>query len=328
MPWPITYNDVVDAERRIRPYLTPTPLRNYPLLDEALGVRVLVKHENHQPTCAFKVRNGLAVISNLTDEEKKAGVVAASSGNYGQGLAWAGGQLGVKVTICTPTSVAEEKIRAMRGFGAELIIEGDYYDQANEVMNRMVAERGMIPAHGVNHPQCPAGAGTMTLEILEQAAAMDEAVDTFFYAIGGGSQAVGAMTVLREKLPGANVIGVQSAQAATQQKAWAKRTPNPKGDPPRTIAEGVATAATYDLTFDAICQGLADFMLVEDDELVDAMRLLITACHTLPEPAGAAGVAAVMKHRAALAGQTVVVVISGANVSMEMLRRVAQSQKQ
>lgn len=322
MPWPITYNDVLDAERRLRPYLAPTLLRSYPLLDEALGMHVLVKHENHQPTSAFKVRNGLAVISSLSDEQRRRGVVAASSGNYGQGLAWAGMKLGVKVTICMATTVSDEKKQAVRSFGAELVVEGRHYDEANEVAARLVAQRGLVPVHGVNHPQCPMGAGTITLEVLEQAAAMGEKIDTMLLAIGGGSQAVGGMTVLRERAPGVPVIGVQSEKASTQQTSWVARTPTPQGPPPTTVAEGIATAATYPLTFDALCEGLSDFVLVSDADMAAAMRLLLRTARTLSEPAGAAGVAAAAKLRAKLAGQTVAVVISGANVSMPLLRSV------
>ncbi len=319
--WPITYEDVTSAQHRLAAYLSPTPLRSYPLLDEALGVHVLVKHECHQPTGAFKVRNGLAALTAMRADELSLGVVAATMGNYGQGLAWAGQRLGAKVTICVPHGVNPDKMAAMRGFGAELVQEGDDFDEALDVMDRLVDERGLIAVHGVNHPMMPAGAGTITLEVVEQAAGGGEAVDTMVISIGGGSQAVGAMTVLRHRQPGAKVIGVQAAGASTIHDGWQQKKPL-VGDRPNTIAEGVATRQTYELTFGALCDGLADFVLISDSDMAEAMRLIWRTTHHLVEPAGAAGIAAVSNLRKQLAGQTVVVIFSGANVDGQTARSV------
>src|SRR2546422_1507795 len=158
--WPLTMEDVLAARERIRARLSPTPLRRYAPLDEAVGygIRVYVKHENHQPTQAFKVRSALAALSALTDEEKKRGVVGASRGNHGQALAWAGEILGVAVTICVPRGNNPEKNEAMRGFGAELIEQGDDYDAAAEVAEKLARERGLTLVHSTNHRQIVAGA--------------------------------------------------------------------------------------------------------------------------------------------------------------------------
>lgn len=323
--WPITMASVLAAEQRIRPYLPPTPLRRYGLLDAALGMEVLVKHEHHQPTNAFKVRNGLSVITAMGADDRSRGVVAASMGNYGQGLAWAGRAMGVAVTICVPRGITQDKMDAIRDLGAELVVEGNDFDEALLVMDRFVEERGLYPAHGVNHREVPAGAATITLEVLEQAEALGCRPDAMVIGIGGGSQAVGAMTVLRERAPQVAVYGVQAAGAPAIHDAWHRGTPG-TGANPETFAEGLATRQTYTLTFDALCAGLRDFSLVDDAALSDAMRLIWRTTHQCVEPAGAAGVAALRALRPVLIGRTVVVVFSGANVGMATLRRVVNKE--
>ncbi len=323
--WPITMQDVVDAERRIRPFLPPTPLRGYGPLDDALGMRVLVKHEHHQPTNAFKVRNGVSVLTAMSLEDRARGVVAASMGNYGLGLAWAGRALGVGVTICVPQGVNPDKVAAIRALEAELVMEGDDFDAALLVMDDLVARRGLYPAHGVNHPQVPAGAATLTLETLEQAAAIDCTVDAMVIGVGGGSQAVGAMTVLRERAPDVAVYGVQAAGAPAMHDAWHRGVPG-TGAPPDTFAEGLATGQTYALTFDALRSGLRDFRLADDPALAAAMRLIWSTTHQFVEPAAAAGIAALPALRSELEGRTVVVIFSGANVDMATLRRVVNEE--
>src|SRR3954463_11122837 len=165
--WPITIADVLQARERIRGTLAPTPFRRYAPLDDLVGygIRVFLKHENHQPTQAFKARNTLAALTAFSAEERKRGVIAARRGNHGQGLAWAGQLLGVPVVLCVPRGNNPEKNAAMRGFGAELIEQGDDYDAAAQVADRIVQERGMTLVHSTNNRQVIAGAATLTLEM-------------------------------------------------------------------------------------------------------------------------------------------------------------------
>jgi len=160
----------VEARRRIGSHLPPTAMRNYAALDRALGngIRVWVKHENHNPTNSFKARNAMSVLTTLSAEEKKRGAIGATRGNYGQGLAWAGAILGIPVTVCVPLGNNPEKNEAMRGFGAELVEEGHDYDESVEVAERLVRERGLRLVHSTNEPQVIAGAATLSLEILEE----------------------------------------------------------------------------------------------------------------------------------------------------------------
>nr|MBA3821685.1 pyridoxal-phosphate dependent enzyme [Deltaproteobacteria bacterium] len=173
MSWPITIEDVTAARARLAPYLTPTPLRRYAELDEATGARVLVKHENHLPTNAFKARNTLSFMTALPPVQRTRGVVAATRGNHGAGLAWAGAQLGVPVVICVPHGNNPEKNAAIRGHGAELVEAGRDYDEAVEVAQRLVIARGLVMAHSTNDPHVIAGAATLSAEICEQAETLD-----------------------------------------------------------------------------------------------------------------------------------------------------------
>src|SRR6266850_7659526 len=197
--WPISYRDVLQSRDRIRPHLPKTPLRAYPTLDAEVGrdIKVFVKHENHNPTNSFKARNGLSLMSALSADERQRGVVAATRGNHGLGLAWAGRLLGAKVTVCVPRGNNPEKNEAMRGFGVELIEEGRDYDEVVRVAERLVRERGVRLAHSTNDPLVIAGAATLTLEILEE----NPGIEALVIGVGGGSQAVGALTVARELRP-------------------------------------------------------------------------------------------------------------------------------
>src|SRR5262249_11196953 len=157
------------------------------------GIQVWVKHENHLPTNAFKVRNALSVLTALAPEARARGVVAATRGNHGLGLAHAGAELGAPVTICVPLGNNPEKNEAIRGYGATLIEEGKDYDEAVTVAERLVRERGLVMVHSTNDRNVVAGAGTLSLEMLEQKPDLDALV----YAVGGGSQAVGGIVVAR-----------------------------------------------------------------------------------------------------------------------------------
>lgn len=315
--WPITWDDVVAARARIAPYLSPTPLRRYPVLDEELGVRVLVKHENHLPTNAFKARNTLSFMTALPAEQRARGVVAATRGNHGAGLAWAGAALGVPVVICVPLGNNPEKNAAIRGHGAELVEAGRDYDEAVEVAQRLVRERGLVMAHSTNDAHVIAGAATLSAELCEQA----DQLDAIVVAIGGGSQAVGALVATRQLRPEVAVYGVQAAGASAIHDSWHAKT-RLSIDHANTFADGLATRGTYDLTWPALAEGLAGFVTVTEAQLAEAIRLLLRATHNLAEGAGAAGLAGLGVLREQLAGKTVGVILSGSNLDAITLRRV------
>ena len=321
--WPISLTDIRAAAVRIAPYLTPTPLRHYAELDSAVGhrIRVLVKHDNHLPTNAFKARNGLALITALSADERSRGVVAATRGNHGMGLARAGSLLGCPVTICVPHGNNPEKNAAIAGFGAELVEAGNDYDAAVAAADDLVERRGMVLAHSTNDRRVLAGAGTMAVELVEQAAAQGEKLDALVVAVGGGSQALGAIIATRELAPSIDVFAVQAAGASATYQSWHAKTVivHEHCD---TIADGLATRRPYDLTFPAMLAGLKDFIAVSEAELADAVRMMIRTTHNLAEPSGAAGLAGVVAMREQLAGKTVGIVLSGANIDAATLRMI------
>ncbi|MEP6617923.1 MAG: pyridoxal-phosphate dependent enzyme [bacterium] len=314
---PITLDDVHRARERLAPYLEPTPLRQYPSLDAELGLGISVKHENMQPTGSFKVRNGLSSITALNTAQRAAGVIGATTGNHGLGLAFAGRQLGVNVTICVPSGNNPEKNAALRAWGARVIEEGTDYDEAIHVAKALSERDGLTMAHSTNNVNVLSGAGTMTLEILQQAPDLD----VLIIAIGGGSQAVGAITVSRVQRPNLRIIGVQAAGASAQREGWAAKAPHTTTRA-HTFAEGVATRSTYDLTLPTLITGLSDFITVTDAETADAVRLILSSTHHLVEGAGALGVAAARKLARQLAGQRVGVVFCGGNMDSSVLRRI------
>ena len=324
MTWPITWDDVVAARARIAPYVSPTPLRHYPILDAATGARVLVKHENHLPTNAFKARNAMSFMTALPADQRTRGVIAATRGNHGAGLAWAAARLGAPCVICVPHGNNEEKNAAIRGHGAELVVSGRDYDESVEVAVRLSAERGLVMAHSTNDANVIAGASTLSAELCEQAAADEEQLDAIVVAVGGGSQAVGALVATRQLRPSVAVFGVQAANASAIHDSWhakERRTTSSAN----TFADGLATRATYDLTWPALRDGLAGFASVTEAELASAVRLMIEATHNLAEGAGAAGLAGLVALRDRLAGKTVAIVLSGSNIDQHTLRSILAS---
>lgn len=318
-PWPITFESVLAAAERLRPHLRPTPVREYAPLDDAVGegIHVFVKHENHNPTNTFKARNGLAVLTALGAEERRRGVVAATRGNHGLGLAHAGLHLGVPVVICVPVGNNPEKNEAVRGFGAELVEEGRDYDEAVEVAHRLTRERGLRMVHSTDEPLVIAGAGTLTLELLLEHPDLDALV----LSIGGGSQAVGALTVARRMAPRLEVYGVGAAGAPCLWESWRAGHPV-EGARAETFADGLATRVAYPSALTPLREGLADFVKVSERELASAVRLYLSTTHNLAEGAGAAGLAGLLKLRDRLAGKRVGLVLSGGNIDGPTLRKV------
>lgn len=321
MTAPISLDDVLAARERLAPFLAPTPLRHHPTLDLAIpGTSLLVKHENVQPTGSFKVRNGLATVTSLGAAERAAGVVGATTGNHGLGLAFAGRQLGVPVTICVPRGNNPEKNAALRAWGATVVEEGADYDEAAAVAQRIVESEGRVLAHSTNNVNVLAGAGTMTLEIVEQLGE-GGALDVLLIAVGGGSQAVGAMTVARALRPELEIIGVQAAGAPAAHDGWHARAPRTT-ERASTFAEGVATRSTYPFTFPSLLDGLADFVTVTDAEIADAVRVILSGTHHLVEGAGAMGFAAARKIAPRLQGRRTGIIFCGGNLDTTVLRRI------
>jgi threonine dehydratase len=313
-----TLADVLDARRRIAPYLRPTPLYGYGALDEVVGAEVFVKHENHQPVGAFKVRGGVNLVSQLDEQERERGVIAASTGNHGQSIAYAARLFGVHATICVPEGANPVKVASMRALGAELVFHGRDFDDAREHCQALATANGHRYVHSGDEPLLIAGVGTGTLEILEE----QPAVDTIVVPVGGGSGAAGACVVADAVKPDVEVIGVQSDAAPAAYRSWRARAL--VADEMHTIAEGLATRTPFELPQRIMWRSLDDFVLVSDDEIRTAQRTMIETTRNLVEAAGAAPLAAALKLRDRLAGRRVALVLSGGNATREQLLEVLQ----
>ena len=315
---PVSITDVETAATRLRPYLAPTPMRSYPLLDADVGhgIAVLVKHENHQPTQSFKIRNGLNAVLARSLEERARGGIGASTGNHGLGIAYAGRLTGMPITVCVPLGNNPEKNAAIRGLGATLVEEGAAYDETIRACARIRDERGLVLLHSTNDVHVIAGAGTMTLEMLEQ----EPALDALIIALGGGSQAVGAMAVAAAMRPSLKVYAVGATEAPAQYESWV-RGEQLTGRPAATFAEGIATGSAYPITFPALRAGLSGFVQVSEEEMYGAVRDLIRYTGNLPEGAAAAGLAGLRRLAPQLAGQRVGIVMCGGNLSLRALER-------
>lgn len=309
-----TFSDVLSAAAAIRPYLLPTPLMRHPLLEQALGAEVWVKHENHQPTGAFKVRGGVNLISRLDDAERAAGVIAASTGNHGQSIAWAAQRFGIRAVICVPERANPVKVAAIRAWGGEVVEHGRDFDDARAHCEELAAQHRYRYVHSGNEPLLIAGVATETLEIVQQ----QPEVDVVVVPVGGGSGAAGACVVARALGGAVEVIGVQSEAAPAAFRSWQAR--QLLEDRMETAAEGLATRSAFDLPQRILWDHLDDFVLVGEDDLERATVLMLETTRNLVEPAGAAAVAALLRHPARFSGKRVAVICSGGNLAPGQLR--------
>ena len=319
-----TLEEIRSAGEIVYRTLQPTPLLSHPLLDEATGLSILVKHENHNPTNAFKVRGGLNLIGRLSPEERR-GVITATTGNHGQSIALACQREGVPCTVVVPHGNNPDKNAAMRALGATVLEIGRDFDEAREYIEREA--RDLRYVHSANEPHLIAGVATYALEIFE--AAPD--LDVILVPIGGGSGACGCAlvrTVLGSK---AKVIGVQAAGADAFTRSW-RTGERVVGDRIATFAEGMATRVTFDYTFSILRELLDDVVTLTEDELKEGVRLALRTTHNLAEGAGAASLAAAMKLKDQLIGRKVVCVMSGGNIDAAtlamVLRRETEDRRQ
>src|SRR6266487_4227392 len=309
-----TFQDVLLAQRQIRPYLQRTPLYSYPAMNDLLGTDVYIKHENYQPVGAFKVRGGVNLISQLSPQERTQGVIATSTGNHGQSVAYAAQLFGVKALIVVPEKANPGKVAAMQGMGAEVIFHGATYDESKLHCETLAHTHGYRYIHSGNEPLLIAGVATETLEMLED----EPSLEVIIVPIGGGSGAAGVSIVAHAVNPHIQVIGVQSEASPAAYEAWRQRrlvvAPN------RTFAEGLATGVAFELPQKIMLELLYDFMLVSEEEIMHSMVWMIERAHTLTEGAGAAPLAAAYRMRDQLKGKKVGLICSGGNTSLEHLK--------
>lgn len=305
--------DVLAARQRVASYLTTTPLHRYPALDSIAGAELWIKHENHQPVGAFKVRGGINLVSQLTQDERRRGVISASTGNHGQSIAYAARLLGVHAIICVPQDANPVKVESMRALGTEVVFHGRDFDDARAHCEKLAAEHGYRYIHVANEPALIAGVATYSLEIVEQR----PDIEMIVVPIGGGSGAAGACIVAKAVRPQLQVIGVQAEASPSAYRSWqAKELVAAKNS---TFAEGMATGTAFELTQRILLDLLDDFLLVSEDGLKSATRTMIEKTRNLVEPSGAAALAAVLANPERFAGRRVAIVCSGGNISPAQL---------
>jgi threonine dehydratase len=296
--------------------MPPTPARAWPLLSERLGATAIVKHENHTPTGAFKVRGGLIYVDRLNRERPGTpGLISATTGNHGQSIAFAASRYRVPVTIYVPHGNSVEKNQAMRGFGAKLVEHGNDFQSAREEADRRARIEGLefVPSF---HPDLVLGVATYALELLRQFGDLD----VLYVPIGQGSGICGC--ILARDLLGltTEIVGVQSTEAPSYALSYAAGTVV-RTNSSNTLADGMATRAPDADALDIIRKGASRIVQVTDDEIAAAIRAYWTDTHNLAEGAGAAPFAAALQERAKVRGKRVGLVLTGANIDLGLFKR-------
>ena len=308
--------DVFDARRKIDALVTRTPLRRVPILSDLLNADVWVKHENMQILGAFKVRGGLNLVSRTTPKERERGFITASTGNHGQSIAYAAQMFGANATIVVPVGANPVKTASMQNLGANVVEHGSTFDHAHSYSETLAREEGMRYVHPANEPLLVAGVATYSLEIHED---LDD-IDYILVPIGAGSGACGASVVSQAISPSTKIIGVQSDAAPSVKLSWEKMKGPTVNAKMQTIAEGIATGSSYEYPVGMLRKYLHDFILVSDDDIQRAIVSMLEATRTLVEHAGAAPLAAANKIQQRIKGKRIVLVASGANISIQQLK--------
>ena len=318
MDWSLpTLADVFKARRAIAPFLPVTPSLEPVELGRALGCRAVLKCENLNPTGAFKVRGGVNLLASLTPETRARGLVAASTGNHGQSVAYAARLFGCRATIFMPEAANPLKLASTVALGAEVVVTGCDFDAARVAAEEHAARHGLRYIHSADEPDLVAGVATATLELLEAA----PGIDVIFVPVGGGSGLLGAGSVARAVNPAIRVVGVQAEGAPAIYRSWSEGR-RIVTESVATFAEGLATREPFASTLALLPCVIDEFVLVSDQEIAAAIRLLFETARQVAEGAGAAAVAAAMARRSMLVGKTVGLILSGGNITSAQLSRI------
>ncbi|MCK5780908.1 MAG: threonine ammonia-lyase [Psychrilyobacter sp.] len=313
----VILKDIEDAREVLRPVIKDTCLLKCHELSDLTGGNIYLKTENLQLTGSFKIRGAYNKIVNLSEDEKKAGVIASSAGNHAQGVALSATKLGIKSTIVMPRIAPLAKVAATINYGAEVVLHGSVYDDAFSKAKEIQSETGATFLHPFDDKYVIAGQGTIGLEILEQL----EDVDVVLVPIGGGGILSGISTAIKAIKPSVKIIGVEAAHAACMKNAIEKggvHTINTKG----TIADGIAVRRAGDLTYEIIKKNVDELVTVTEEEIAKAILLLLEKNKIVAEGAGAVSVAALLNTELDLKGKNVVSVISGGNLDVNLMERI------
>lgn len=310
------FEDVLEARHTLAPHLPPTALYRYRGLGEVMGAEVWLKHENHLPTGAFKVRGGVNFMAHFSANQGTPGVITASTGNHGQSVAYAARLFGVRAIVAVPSGANPGKVKSISDYGAEVRFIGKDFQDCRRYVEETADREGLHYLSSGDEPRLISGVATHTLEIVEAL----PAVEVILVPVGGGSGAAGACLAAKTINPRIQVIGVQAEGAPAAYHSWKER--RSVTAPIDTFAEGLATGAPFELPQAILRRDLDDFVLVSDQELRHAMRLLLEETRTLVEAAGAAALAGALQLREMLRGKVVALILSGGNLSWEGLREL------
>lgn len=315
----VTLKDIQNAREVIKDIILETDILENVRLSEKTGARIFYKCENLQRTGSFKVRGACNKIASLTEEEKSHGVIASSAGNHAQGVALGAKQAGIKATICMPANAPLSKVAATKSYGANVVLNGNVYDDALAKAKEIQAETGATFLDPFNDKYVIAGQGTIALEIFEQRSG---AVDTVIVPIGGGGIIAGIATALKGLNPDIKIIGVQTANIPSMKVSFEAGKITPAFND-ITIADGIAVKTPGDLTFDIISKNVDQVITVTEEEIAEAILFMMENQKLVSEGAGAVSTAALLSGKyVPNKGENVVCVVSGGNIDINTLYRI------
>lgn len=311
----VSFREILRAWPVVHRHLPRTPLYRYPVLSARAGFDAFVKHENHLPIGAFKVRGGINLFANLDEKQRARGVVTATRGNHGISLAYAARTFGSRALIYVPKGNNPEKNAIMQALGAEVVEHGRDFDEAREEAEARASNEGLRHVHVANEPLLIAGVGTYAMEIVEDL----PDVDVIVVPMGGGSCASGCVVAMRALRPDVKIIGVQAERAPALARSLesGRLETTPTAD---TFADGLASRVAFEAPLEILRGHLHKVVLVTEDEMREGVRLALETTHNVAEGAAAAAYAAAFKLRRELSGQRVVIVHTGQNIDRNTLR--------
>jgi threonine dehydratase len=319
----LEFRDIYLAHRRLRDIVRRTPLEPSPFFSEACGGEVYLKLENLQLTGSFKIRGALNKMLQLSPEERRRGVVTASAGNHAQGIGYAAKMLGIRATIVVPRNTPKTKVEAIRRYGVDLIIHGENYDEAERKARELERELSKVYVSPYNDYEIIAGQGTVGLEMWEE----KNDLEVVLVPVGGGGLISGVALALKSLNPDIEIIGVQSKASPVMHESikQGKIVEIPLEE---SIAEGLHGGIEEgSVTFDLVKELVDDIILVEEEDIGNAIALLLEHHHQVAEGAGAVGLAALMTDAKRFNGRKIGVVISGGNIDISLIKKILKSTK-
>ncbi|KAF0196267.1 MAG: threonine dehydratase [Bacillota bacterium] len=314
----VMLKDSLQARERIRGVTHYTPLMYSKTLSEMSGNEVYLKCENFQKTGSFKIRGAYNAVSHLSDEQKARGVVTGSSGNHGQALAYAASLQGVRCVVVMPEDASLAKIAACKGYGGEVLLHGVTSEARLDRAQELVENEGLIMVHPFDNPHIIAGQGTISLEIMEQL----PGVEYILAPVGGGGLLSGVAMAAKEVCPSLKVLGVEPAVGPRLRYSWDRGTVSELERWSPSVADGLRARRPGKLPFEVTRKYVDDLIQVEEQEIIDATKLIMERVKLVVEPSGAVTAAAVLARKLGAQGQNVVCVVSGGNVELAKLAKI------